>query len=178
MKMNNKITCIALFENEDLNKIENIVSILDDKLCKVPLFIEDREKVDTLPYHTTLSVWDIEQQNKVTEVFKNINMQKIELEVSEVKVKKGYFTGDESWNLYLAINENSKLREIQDYIYQNLPNEKYNPETFIIHITLHCDSDYEKLNLMKEKLMRNFIPFKIKFNKLGLFVIYPVKKVL
>ena len=54
--------------------------------------------------------------------------------------------------------------------------EKYNPDTFIPHITIHCDRDYNKIVKIKETINKNFLPFEVKFSEIGLFEIYPTKR--
>lgn len=65
--MNERITFISMFDNNNLAKIENYTKIIDDKLCKVPFVktVDNREEADTLPYHFTLSAWDILYERKL-----------------------------------------------------------------------------------------------------------------
>jgi len=168
-----RIAGMILFKEEDLNKIDNLISLTPEKLCKVPCFIHNREEMDTLPFHLTLSVWDILEKNKVESLFSSIELLEIELRVNDIKIKESNFNGGVFFNLHLAIEENLSLRKIQNYIYQKLPNEKYNPEHFIIHITLACHEDYHQLFEIKKNLLKNFKPFKIKSSRLVLYEIYP-----
>lgn len=66
---------------------------------------------------------------------------------------------------------------MQSKIYQILPNEKYNPENFKFHITIHIDKDYTKINSIKDKLLENFTPFALEVDTFGLYEIYPAKLV-
>lgn len=52
--MNKRVTSIALFDYESLNKLKEITNRINEHLCKVPYIEKDREKLDTLPYHFTL----------------------------------------------------------------------------------------------------------------------------
>ena len=58
-----------------------------------------------------------------------------------------------------------------------MPSEKYNPDNFNFHITIHIDKDYTKINLMKEKLLDKFTPFILEVDTFCLYEIYPAKLV-
>ena len=57
-KMNERVTLISIFDNKSLSKIEYYAKQINEKLCIVPFgkSLENRENVDTLTYHFTLSV--------------------------------------------------------------------------------------------------------------------------
>ncbi len=57
--MNYRITLISLLSIEDLNKIDNVIKNVTEPLCKVPYI----KNIDTLPYHFTLSAWNIEEND-------------------------------------------------------------------------------------------------------------------
>ena len=136
--MNKRVTSIALFDHESLNKFERITSRINEHLCKVPYREKDREKLDTLPYHFTFTVWNIEDKDKAIEIIKNLKFDEIKLKIIGVNVKESF---NNSWNLYFEIERNNELYEIQKDIYNLAKIEKYNPDTFIPHITIHCDRD-------------------------------------
>lgn len=75
---------------------------------------------------------------------------------------------------------NLKKQRIQRFIYenQNIRIEKYNPETFIPHITIHIDKNYERILQLQENIMKNFNPFYIKTIKISLYEIYLPRKIL
>ena len=173
--MNNRITCIAMFDDESIRKIENTISILNHNLCKVPYGIENRENNDTLPYHFTISVWEEKYEEEIIEMFKTIKFEEIEIVINNIDIKPSF---NNSYNLYFKISSNDKLNMLQKYVFNKLPSEKYNPEIFIPHITIHVDNNYEIIKTMKDKI--NYVPnsITIKFNKLGLYKIYPAKKIL
>lgn len=102
-------------------------------------------------------------------------MKKIEILVEDVKIKEG---NDNSYNMYFSFKPNNDLKEIQTKIYMRTKNEKFNPDTYLPHISIHSDKDYNKLIKMKDIIMGDFKPFTVSFNKLGLFEIYPAKRVL
>lgn len=73
--------------------------------------------------------------------------------------------------------ENRELKELQENVYNILPVEKYNPNKFKFHITIHVDKDYDKIIKIKNELKQSFIPFKLTVSSIGLFEIYPAKLV-
>lgn len=179
--MKKRYTCITLFDEKSLNEIYNILSKLAVyKLCKVPYLkypysLNDREKADTLPYHFTLSYWDENNKEEAIKIFKTIHMKRIEILVEDVKIKQG---NEDSFNIYFSFTPNNDLKEIQSQIYSKTKNEKFNPDTYLPHISIHSDKDYNKLIEMRDVIMENFKPFRISFDKLGLFEIYPAKRIL
>ena len=177
--MKKRFTCITLFDEESLNKISQVLLELKENLCKVPYLkepytLDNREEADTLPYHFTLSYWDESKKDEAIKVFNTINMKKIELLVEDVKIKEG---NDNSFNMYFAFNPPDELKQILRQIYMKTKNEKFNPETYIPHITIHCDKDYNKLIKMRDTIMEKFKPFTVSFDRVGLFEIYPAKRI-
>lgn len=172
--MNKRVTSIALFDKQSLEKLDHIISELNIKLCKVPYREEDREKLDTLPYHFTFCVWEIQEKDKAIEIIKNIKFKEIILNIIGINIKESF---NNSWNLYFDIEQNEELYKLQKQIYDSAKIEKYNPDTFIPHITIHCDKDYNKIEKLKEILNKNFKPFKVKFSEIGLFEIYPAIRI-
>ena len=179
--MRKRITCITIFDKESLNRINKVLLKLDKyHLCKVPYLIEpytvkDRETADTLPYHFTLSYWDETKRDSAVEIFCTIHIPKIELLIEDVVIKEG---NNGSYNMYFSFKINDQLKEIQNDIYRKTKNEKFNPDTYIPHISIHSDKDYNKLVKMRNILIRNFEKFIVSFDTLGLFEIYPAVKIL
>lgn len=179
--MRKRFTCIAMFDEESLEKISKApLNIKNKDLCKVPYLkepytLENREIVDTLPYHFTLSYWDEDYKAQALNVFNTISIHKIELSVESIKIKEG---NDNSYNLYFSFSVSDRLKDIQQQIYNITKNEKFNPNTYLLHISIHSDKDYEKIKEMKDILMKNFEKFTVSFDKLGLFEIYPAKRIL
>ena len=169
-----RITCITLFNENSIDNIKNVVNCTSEKLCKVPYSEINREKVDLLPYHITLQSWNENEKKEAIKVFDSIIIDKIKLIVKGISIKKGK---DEAYNLYLQINENKKLESIYKQLYKITQNQKYNPETYMPHITIHTDRDYDKILYIKRKLERDFREFEIEFEKIGLFEIYPIIKI-
>lgn len=179
--MKKRITCITLFNEESLSKIKKILLKLENyNLCKVPYLkepyaLENREEVDTLPYHFTLSYWDENNKEEAIKCFNSISMRKIEILVEDVKIKEG---NENSYNMYFSFKPSNDLKEIQAQLYNMTKNEKFNPTTYTPHISIHTDKDYNKLTEMKNIIMEDFEPFTVSFDKLDLFEIYPPTKVL
>lgn len=162
--MSKRITLVTIFNEEAINTISNLVDILDKKICKVPYGIDDdnRNKIDTLPFHFTIFAWDREYEKQVVKILDSINFEKIKVEVNRVEIMKGK---NDSFVLFLSIRENQDIKNIQKAIYNRLPNEKYNRNRFTFHITLHIDKDYDTIIQMKQKLENKFEPFEIEINK-------------
>ncbi len=68
--MSKRITCIALFDKNSIKKLNDIVKEQNETFCKVPFREENRESLDTLPYHFTFTVWDSNEKNTAIEVIK------------------------------------------------------------------------------------------------------------
>lgn len=172
--MRKRITSIALFDNESIEKLKEKVDKIDKRLCKVPYREENRENLDTLPYHFTFCVWDIKEQNKAAEIIKNIKFEEITINIIGVSIKESF---NDSWNLYFEIEKNNELYKLQKEIYTCAKIEKYNPDIFIPHITIHCDKNYDRVKKLKEIIGKNFKTLKVKFSEIGLFEIYPAKRI-
>ena len=174
--MNNRVTLISILQPEDLNKICKLVIKSTEKLCKVPFskYVEDRVFADTLPYHFTLSAWDISEEHEVINKLSSISFNNLKLLVDGIEIMNGK---ENSYVLYFNIKDNDELKLLQKSIYQILPSEKYNPERFKFHITIHIDKDYEKIISIRNALMQDFIPFELEVDTFGLFEIYPANLV-
>lgn len=179
--MRKRITCITLFDEESLNKINKVLLKLKNyNLCKVPYLkepytLDNREEADTLPYHFTLSYWDEFNKEEAIQVFSKINMKKIDILIEDVKIAEG---NDNSFNMYFSFQPNESLKELQMKIYSETRNEKFNPNTYLPHISIHSDKDYNKLMKMRNIIIEDFEQFTIQFDKLGLFEIYPAKRII
>lgn len=174
--MNQRITFVSIFSENDLAKIEYYTKRINDKLCKVPFGknVVDREEVDTLPYHFTLSAWDISSEEVVIKELSKINFPRLKIFVSSVEIMRGK---ENSYVLYFKIEDNAELKSLQQRIYEVLPSEKYNPNNFNFHITINIDNDYTKIVSMHEKLLENFSPFELEVDAFCLYEIYPAKLV-
>ncbi len=174
--MNERITFISAFNDINLEKINYYIKQLDDELCKVPFGknVDSRMEADTLPYHFTLSAWNIEDEAEVLNGLSMIEYPKLGILINDIEIMNGK---ENSYVLCFGIEKSEELKLLQSQIYKILPSEKYNPESFSFHITIHIDKDYAKIISMKEKLLENFIPFELEIDKFGLYEIYPAKLV-
>ncbi len=170
--MQERITIISLFDSHDIARLNNIISLVSIPLCKVPFSksISDRKSVDTLPWHFTLSAGDITKENLVKESLKNLKFRGFTIEIDKLDILSGK---ENSYVLVFNIKPNLQLQEFQKIIYEILPTAKYNPETFKFHITIHISKDYEEIINLKKEIEKNFKPFKLSINKIGLFRIWP-----
>ncbi len=173
--MHNRITLISTLDN-NLEKINFYVEKLNEKLCKVPFGknVNNREMVDTLPYHFTLFAWDIKDKEKVINALSQIEFSKLKINVKNVEIMHGK---ENSYVLYFDIEYNEKLKSLQEQLYQILPSERYNPENFNFHITIHIDKDYNKILSIKEQILKDFKPFELEVDTFRLYEIYPAKLV-
>lgn len=174
--MNERITLVSLLNQDDLQKINNILKNVNELLCKVPFGknVNDRIKMDTLPYHFTISAWNIDVEDFIIKKLSKINFNKFKVSVNEVKIMDGK---ENSYVLYFNIKASNELKLLQEKVYNIYPSEKYNPNKFQFHITITIDKDYGKIINIKEKLEKIFVPFDLEINSIGLFEIYPAKLV-
>ncbi len=74
--MNERITLVSHFDEFSNNQIRKIINKLDENntLCKVPFGknVENRYDVDTLPFHFTMSAWNIEDKENIISKLKQI----------------------------------------------------------------------------------------------------------
>lgn len=174
--MNSRITLISLFDKSNLEKINLYVNKISQTLCKVPFGknVDDRIKVDTLPYHFTIFSWDIKREDEVIEFLNNITYNPFNVLVNKIEIVDG---NEGSFELRFNILKNEELYKLQNYIVNKYSSKYYNPENFNFHITIHIDKDYEKILDMKQNLLQDFVPFELRIDKIGLFEIYPAKLV-
>lgn len=148
--MNDRITFISIFNDNNLEKIEYYTNQINEKMCKVPFGknVDNRKKVDTLPYHFTLSAWNISDELNVIEELSKLKFPKLKIIINNVEIMNGK---ENSYVLYFKIEENKNLELLQQKIYEILPSKKYNPDNYNFHITIHIDKDYNKIIEMQKK---------------------------
>lgn len=166
--MSKRITLISFIEKNEISKVEQLMSNVTENTCKVPYGINDekRYEIDNLPYHFTIFATNKENQDKMLEIAENINIDKIQLKVNDIKIMNVKYN---SYCLYLSIEENQQIKEVQRIFYKEFPKEKYNPDDFTFHMTLHIDKDYNKVLNLQKILKENFNPFFLEFNTLALY---------
>ena len=163
-----RITLITYFDKKELNKINEYLKNIDFKMCKVPYGINDdkRYNIDNLPYHFTVFATDKENETELLNIANNINIDNIVLKVNDIKVMDAKY---DSFVLYFGIEENDELKNLQRIFYDKILEEKYNPDFFTFHLTLHIDKDKQLIYNLYNKIKQNFKPFYLEFNKLALF---------
>lgn len=172
--MNERITLVGVFDKNNSEKITKIISKTNEKLCKVPFGkkVTNRFEVDTLPYHFTLSAWDISQKEEVLNKLSDLKLNKVNLIVDGVTIMNG---ADNSYVLHFNIKPTKELRTLQETIYNALPTKRYNPSHIKFHITIHVDKNRQKVLEIKRQIEQNFTPFELKTDNIKLFEIYPAK---
>ena len=174
--MNKRITFISVFDDRNVEKIKYYINKSNEKLCKVPFGknVNNRIEADTLPYHFTLSAWNIEDEENVKKALSQIEFPKLKIYINSVKIMSGK---ENSYVLYFSIDKNEKLKLLQEQIYHVLPSERYIPENFNFHITIHIDKDYNKIISIQEKILQDFKPFELEVDTFRLYEIYPAQLV-
>lgn len=104
----------------------------------------------------------------------NIKFNSFKITASSIEVMNGR---ENSYVLYFKIKEKREIMELQERVYNILPIEKYNPNSFEFHITIHVDKNYDKIIKIKKELEQSFIPIELTVSSIGLFEIYPAKLV-
>lgn len=174
--MNKRITLITMLNSASLDKINNLVSKINVPICKVPygVTIDEREKNDSLPFHFTISAWNKEVENDIINMIEEINFESINIVIDKIKIANG---NENSFVLYLLPRDDDKLKNLLKLVYEKYPTEKYNLDTFLFHITLDVDKDFNKVERIRNIILKDFVPFEIGIDKLGLFEIYPAIKI-
>lgn len=166
--MGKRITLISYIDDTEQNKINKILDNINIKTCKVPYGIDDnnRYEIDNLPFHLTIFATAKENQNTMLNLANKIDIGKIKIDIDDIKIMNGK---NNSYVLYFSIADNEKLKQVQRVFFNIFPKEKYDPDNFIFHITIHIDKDYTKILKLKDKISNNFEPFSLEFDKLALF---------
>ena len=164
----NRIILITYFKKEELNKIYENIKYVNYHLCKFPYGINDnkRYKLDNLPYYFTIFATNKENETKLLKIANKIKITKINLKINEIKVMNGK---NNSYVLYFGIENNKYMKKLQKLFYEEFHEEKYNPNTFLFHMTLHIDKNKNTIYKLLDKLKENFTPFYLEFNELALF---------
>ena len=158
--MNERITFISMFDNNNLEKIEYYTKHINEKLCKVPFGknVDEREKADTLPYHFTLIYWKAEFEKQVLQNLSKVKFPKIKVRINGIEIIKA---SDNSYELFFSIEKNKELKLLQEKLYDTLPSDIYKIGCRDFHISIHADKDYDRVVKMKDVLMEIFTPFEL-----------------
>lgn len=170
-----RITLISFIKENEINKVKQLMDKIKENTCKVPYGIKDekRYEIDNLPYHFTIFATNKENQDKILEIAESIKIDKIQLKVNDIKIMNTMY---DSYCLYLSIEENQPIKELQRIFYKEFPKEKYNPDEFTFHMTLDINKDYNRILNLQKILKENFKPFYLEFNTLVLFD-YPGERI-
>lgn len=163
-----RITLITYFNKKELNKIYKHIKNINFKFCKVPYGIDDQKRyeIDNLPFHFTIFATNKENQLKLLNILDTIKIRKIKLKVNEIKIMCG---NKNSYVLYFGIEENIEIKNLQKMFYDSIQEEKYNPDNFRFHLTIHIDNNKELIYQLCEKIKQNFEPFYLEIDKLALY---------
>ncbi len=166
--MGKRITLISSLSQLELKRIDKLLIDIGVNTCKFSYGINDdvREILDTLPYHVTIFGTDKGNQEEFIKLIETIKMGKMIVKVSSLEVMPG---NDNSYVLYLGIENNEKLKELQRTIRTKFPSKYYNPDNFKFHITLDIDKNYQKIKKLQSEILKRFKPFDIEVGELALY---------
>ena len=180
-----KITLITYFNEDEQNKIKDIMSSINEKTCKVPYFLDDdakRYSVDIMPYHFTIFGTDKENQEKVLDVLEKTKLNNIKVKIDKLKLIQSVKSG--AYILYFGIEKNQKLIDLQRMFFKEIPEERgyvggsfytgdpekeYDSSNYVFHMTLHVTRDENKAKEMYNIINENFQPFYMEFNRVALY---------
>ena len=183
--MKEKITLITYFNEDEQNKIKDIMSKIKEKTCKVPYFLDDdakRYNVDIMPYHFTIFGTDKENQAKVLDVLEKTKLNNIKVKIDKLKLIQSVKSG--AYILYFGIEKNQKLIDLQRMFFKEIPEERgyvggsfytgdpekeYDSSNYVFHMTLHVTRDENKAKEMYNIINENFQPFYMEFNRVALY---------
>ena len=114
----------------------------------------------------TIFATNKENQNEIIRIAQKIAIDRIKVKVNGVKIMKGRH---DSFVLYLSIEDDEKIQNLQRMFFDNFSTENYNPEKFTFHLTLHIDKDYDKILKLQNMINSKFNPFYLEFDKLALY---------
>lgn len=183
--MKEKITLITYFNEDEQNKIKDIMSKIKEKTCKVPYFLDDdakRYSVDIMPYHFTIFGTDKENEEKVLDVLEKTKLNNIKVKIDKLKLIQSVKSG--AYILYFGIEKNQKLIDLQRMFFKEIPEERgyvggsfytgdpekeYDSSNYVFHMTLHVTRDENKAKEMYNIINENFQPFYMEFNRVALY---------
>ena len=183
--MKEKITLITYFNENEQNKIKDIMCNIKQKTCKVPYFLDDdikRYSVDIMPYHFTIFGTDKDNQEKVLDVLKKNKINKIKVKIDKLKLIQSVKSG--AFILYFGVEKNQDLIELQRLFFKEIPEERgyvggsfytgdsekeYDSSNYVFHMTLHVTRNENEAKEMYKIINENFTPFYMEFNRVALY---------
>lgn len=167
-------TLITHFTSEDYQRIHKIIKKVNGRMCRVPYGRVDddqRYKVDTLPYHLTVSSSKRHLLDVLDEM-RGFSFHTFRLQingVSEMNGKNG------SKILYFSLSPSDDWDKLQTCVHGFLHNDKYIAGNQTPHITICISKDKEKIKRIRECIEDSFEPFDVHVTSLGLYSIWPGK---
>lgn len=183
--MKEKITLITYFNENEQNKIKDIMCNIKQKTCKVPYFLDDdvkRYSADIMPYHFTIFGTDKENQEKVLDVLKKNKINKIKVKIDKLKLIQSVKNG--AFILYFGVEKNQDLIELQRLFFKEIPEERgyvggsfytgdfekeYDSSNYVFHMTLHVTRNENEAKEIYKIINENFTPFYMEFNRVALY---------
>lgn len=171
--MNERLTLVTVFNENDLKKITNCINNSSIALCKVPFgkkVDNCRFEVDTLPYHITVFTWSTKKIDEVKDFLSTISFSPSQVVVESIKIING---NEDSFELRFTISRTSELKRLQKQILNHFSSNYFNPLTYNFHISIHASKNETEIHELEKELNENFIPFTLTIDTLKLFSIYP-----
>jgi len=113
--VNKRITLISNLKQNELKKIDALMSDIKFKTCKVSYGIDDKHRynIDNLPYYFTIFATNKENQDKFIDLIKTVNIGRIKLKINSIEIMNGKY---DSYVLYLGIEKNKSLKDFRTNI--------------------------------------------------------------
>jgi|GEM_PF-3732269 len=181
--MSKRNTFVAVFDkktNKHFAKIAKRVKAAGIDPCKIILSVApNREYSDKMfPYHLTLVVWDVWDNEKLDLLKTNIKLPKIKLQFDGLKISSSKLI-NAGHTIYFSAKPNTELNKLQSQIFNLIPSlEKYDPKNWSPHITFHIDENKEKFQTIMQEINNSTKPFTMTIKSLVLYEIYPPKELL
>ena len=165
------LSLITVFSRGSEKKLNNILSRVEEPMCRVPFGrVENREEVDTIPPHFTLSSWRGKEKERILTKIRYLRFRKFSVCVDSIDMMYGR---QDSYVLYFSIRPSKALARLQNDIHALMPGASYFPGTATSHMTICVDKDYTKICAIKERLDARFRPFRMRISALELYELYP-----
>lgn len=166
--LNYAITFVACFDEESNQKIAEALKLISNyRICKVPMKNGNREDIDTLPFHSTISSWDINKEQEIVEQIRRF----FTFESFSADFR---FAGNKT-HICLEPIQEDQLRELVSKAYNLKPCERYTPSKYHLHSTININPDVNQIQEQVAILKK--VTLNLRINEVKLFEIYPAKVV-